>query len=1497
MIYSTNILTSRINGRIWRCNLAAYRPSQNEVETLEFMSKTFEMKPKFRAVSAFLIVATSYLPVALQAQDEYSAKLWRGAEEVLSGEWAKQLPPPLSMPYEFNGPKPERVFKVPAPGVHQRVLTSPDEIDAIRRELASENPDPFLVVNFERLKAHAAQKSTVEGDPSHWGRVSVLGARALMALITEDGELRKQVASDVVDRAKHLELLADEMNADPLTRDNAYYIRAKSAPNLFPLQKTSIAMEYDYAAPYMSEEQRVLVRRAISKLSSNRYLSFMEMPGQFSMNNHISLGQNFLLLSLAIEGEEGFDARVSALGMKKFEEHLAWTLSPEGVGYEQTKGFINGYLFFAYARRNPDLFRMDRIWAYVNYMARQSVFIGDLEGGAKGEGKVAPDASAIGAASTGTGWDLLDKESPNLMKAIHSAFPSHPVVDFAYKSFFPIEAQKKYRGHPMHDIDLLTMRAGLRREDGAPRTYELDGPPEAVQALGLSWVDPMRGFATVRSGWGRGALLAQYEARNDFYYSGHETPDYGDFNLFSHGGEWIVKQQGYSEPFYHNMTSVNGVGPKTLGAATARFDSFSESGAAVTLVSDHANGWRWSMIPGGHDLSHPMYTAVDTFLFNRQSVFMHDRNTTVPVPPRIRRFYEGYAHTDYGPWHGENRGPYMYQRWQDIDGYFRIFHVARGTHPYILLLDDFNKDGRIHQYNMGLQIAKEARLVSVDDKAWTTSKMEKIGDPVTVPADLVGTDFLFARDNEAQGMAPKAGTPMLLVRVLWRNTNYPYPLPSFTKIEVGQAGSFSNAIGGRISIPARAVDPEYRVLLYPFLEGDPLPDTTWNDDRSALTVQIGEQEDRYVFERTTAGRESDSPGAERTVFVQEREGKTVAVGSALPPTPRLAAITQDGLDLTWDELGWPNDLSVGGGETRFAKECELRFVAPRDGLRIEYRLPGGDWKTYLGPVRIADSTRVQARTVARVWPFAKAKESEIFAWTFTKVAPRMAPAEVPTEIRCRVYEYRRTIYDERGFYTGKKTLMADLEKLEPIFDGAVKSLSTPSVQAKLPMSSMAKATYLYEMPFAVAKDGLFRFKLNAPGPLFLEVDGLRIIENLGPHRMDQHDHFGDIPLAAGVHSIRLAVTDPVFWKGAAAEPMRFSLGVIGPDTPEPQRYVPLYLEDSRVVDATAPEGILSAVQIEPAKGWVREIYDAIGRNPFSDEQIPPDGVPAAYFEMDKKRRVDAARASDLEENLTYHAMERYLGYYYAAIEGVYRFRLDGGGSNQIWLHGKLLDQNGVEGGASAGKAVRLERGWHPVDLRFGRSGRRFEVLTPLDQEWQSVALTSIGSDPGFDPGSAAKSLERSLVARGPGEHHGLALVRNAFTVAAWVKLNPDPKIGKQPFDLYATPGKTAGASIRGGNILRTGHWHMGAQLNSVLPLSSDAWTHVAVCYDQKRIWLYVNGKLTNSALLDRANRNQRIFDIDLPGEIPQARFHAQRIYNLHPTPEQLAAIMQADKPE
>jgi hypothetical protein len=55
-------------------------------------------------------------------------------------------------------------------------------------------------------------------------------------------------------------------------------------------------------------------------------------------------------------------------------------------------------------------------------------------------------------------------------------------------------------------------------------------------------------------------------------------------------------------------------------------------------------------------------------------------------------------------------------------------------------------------------------------------------------------------------------------------------------------------------IPADAVAPDYRVLLYPYREGDPLPKTTWDKAHGELTVVLGDQQDTVRFRSLPDGR-------------------------------------------------------------------------------------------------------------------------------------------------------------------------------------------------------------------------------------------------------------------------------------------------------------------------------------------------------------------------------------------------------------------------------------------------------------------------------------------------------------------------------------------------------------------------------------------------------------------------------------------------------------------
>ena len=72
-------------------------------------------------------------------------------------------------------------------------------------------------------------------------------------------------------------------------------------------------------------------------------------------------------------------------------------------------------------------------------------------------------------------------------------------------------------------------------------------------------------------------------------------------------------------------------------------------------------------------------------------------------------------------------------------------------------------------------------------------------------------------------------------------------------------------LGKRLVIPARCKGaPEYKVLLFPHLHGEALPQTEWNDDRTKLTVKWNDQTDFLTFNKGKDGR---------TQVTLERDGK------------------------------------------------------------------------------------------------------------------------------------------------------------------------------------------------------------------------------------------------------------------------------------------------------------------------------------------------------------------------------------------------------------------------------------------------------------------------------------------------------------------------------------------------------------------------------------------------------------------------------------------------
>lgn len=1480
---------------------------------MRFIRKTLERgRSRSLYLPLYFLIVGSFC-ASQYAQAEYPGAIWPEGESVLSGEWQAQFPEPLPMPIAFDneGFAVDRLSKVPPPGVHPRIFVSPEDIKKLRAELKAEDPDRVLMFNWQVLKNLAANEVPDDFQKSHWDFVSILGARALQALIEEDQATGREVAAKVVEHALYLEPIWDGINKLDRIPDSFYKSRSiQPADNelgfeygMQQLQHTGLAQEYDYAYNFMTEAQRAIVRRVISKITYGKYASMMEMPPQFSMNNHISLGLNFLWLALAIEGEEGYDPRITEKGMEAFIGQLAWNISPDGMGYEDVKGFMNAYVALAYGRRNPDILKTDRLMAIIEATASRMYNV-----------KNTPDRfGRHGARRTRNTPDVMpelwiaDALMARAVVLMHRFYPENKLVDFVYKSHLythnydqddvsllePADVSRHV------EFNLFMMREGIHAKDGEPINYNISGLPDAVKELNTSWLDPMRGFAVMRNDWSKDSPLVSYRARNDFYYGGHESADFGDFMLSADGVEWAPYAGAYQNSWFHNMMTIDGTGPTTLAAATARMMSLTDTEGGTTAVSDQSNGFSWTMLHGGYDLKHPMYSDTNHFLFNRHLVFKQNRHTTVPIPERIREFYEGYAHKDYGSWHGENRGVIRYQKRFPIDAYFRTFHYAKGEYPYMLVMDDARVDGKKHQFDWGMHLTEGARLVSMYSKSMASNTRPE----PEAPDDQVGTDLLFTYGPGDEN--PKEGDPMLLVRVLWRNTNFLMPQPSFRLLKYDYPGVWASARAGRVSVPAYSEDPEFRILIYPHRQGDPLPDTAWNEDRSQLKIAIGDQEDRYTFSKSDGGSQADAPAGERVVFVQQRDSQVVARSEAAPPAPRLRSVTTDGVARGFETIGYDYARKVGGGSTRFADSAQLNFEAPSDGRRIDYRINDGEWTLYTGPITVSDSARITARTVPVRWIYGEVEESPLFQWDFEKTEAVQADREA-MPLHCRVYEYRKDIYDERGFFTGKDPLIhpdlitSDIsdDRIEPIFDGSVEGLYPPATQARLPMEEMAKASYLYTGSFEATSSGVHYFKLNAPGPLYLEINGARIIENLGPHRMDQHDTITSVPLEAGLHSFTLLVTDPVYWKGTMEEPMSFSLSVLRPDSAQPVRYETLHGDQPEL----QPEviGQFDAVSLEAKPGFLLEVYNRVGRGSHGDFSVPNNGLESTYFEVAAEAPVHREIASELETNYSLHSLTRYTGFYRVAVPGLYGFKLDPTGCNQVRVHDTLVWQSRVDAAPLGEVAVDLEAGWHPIDLRFAQSGGALMVKTPLAEAFEPVNPVSlaVSANSQVAPLSGDALLKKGLVATGPGVHTNLAMARNVGTVMMWVR--QDPEQGKVVQNLFDVEGQNVFATtrIRFGSAVETGHTKAGASIRAYHDIPLGEWYHLAVCQDKEAIKVYVNGERIGKSKFDLPSRNHHYETVTVdPDKIKEnAQLAGIRIYNLTPSPELLEAVMQSTDP-
>ena len=1530
------------------------------------------MSKALSSIPLLCLIAAIALAGDMDEADFYKGSYAPDGDYILSGGLIKDLPPPIEIPahYEAPGFDGSRLSKVPPAGIHPRIIISPSDVERFKELHAAGDKAPRIFrLQMEQMRRDAEKwkipaNFNYRGSP--WGEDSKIAGWGLYALITEDQELGRKAAEATVQHALYMEGRIDILNTHPDSQaikdvaydfirtgvkfgqvdyHSAYYqggrerVEALMKEHGATIAKTgdhsgsylTLAFEYDYAHPFMTEEQRAIVRRVISKCTYGKYATGMALPGQMYINNHMSGSANQIYLALAIEGEEGYDPRVAKLAEWSLTNKLSYDLSSDGITYENTKGFIPMLPVLAVARRQgadhpQNLLKHSHLLARANSNVQHAR---KLYYRYFGESRRRPDGKRLDTIITGFDEERYWRASGGSGSGGHLEFwsvlkhfyPDNEMVDFVWNcklpgslSYYEGTPEDNWRGKIHHwwfNLKAINLLTATHLTD-----YNKLDKLEQFAEVEKFWFDDERGIMSARNDWSADSMLVHQENRIDQYYMGHESPQHGDFQVWADGIPWIPNGGGYLDTSFRNMVLVDGLAG-VYAPISGDWMSASGTEHTATAVSEMTSAYQWRKSWNGlRYLDHPGLKTAPYQMGGRflNAAYQLNRFSELAYLPRIREHYDGFAHLDWGPWHGETRGPEYYIKWNDpMDHVFRTLHFARSTtstgsgqagsgqargeRPYLLIMDDLRKaDDNDHQFDWRMLVTGDAVVHTVSTA--TGNRHTEHGTEGAIGTDLV---FSMGDDNYRRGTGsawgakyllmkpkPKKGDPMLLVRVLWRNTNFPYPVPN-----VQRSGSFQ-----MVSVPAFGKSPEYRVMVFPHRFGDKLPSTEWSDDRSRLTIKVGGNVDVYDFDQTDR---------ERTVFTMGRNGKKVTDSGARPPRPRL--IERARFTVDQNRPDWRPARIISGA-------TQVRFAPGKPGAQIRYTLdgsePDADSPRYSRAITIDRTCTLKARTYRPDWRFGEDNWSNTteFAFQLQQPQPAVELAGAVPGLRVSGYEIKTTEFDRKGFFQGRKKSLPDLSRHQPLVTQAVPDFTIPVMNGKAEAKRMMKAFYAFDSFLAVPETGVYSFELSSCGPVDFQVAGQQVIGVDEQFGLSYKPRYGEIALEKGWHPLHLVVCDPVFWKGDTEEHYAISLKALAPSG-----------DAYRRIDATQLKRKADGLQIagdsqgevtsRPAAEGVKVVPGLIQRrcdrldyllagldsspNYRSEAQfIPTDGLPPAYFEAAKLEPYHTSIVEVMERNDSPRKLVEYRGYIRIDRDGLYTFSLKEGREDaaRLLIDGQVVVRRQIDAPKTDGK-IALAAGLHAFSLQIAMGQAVVSMKHADDADFQIVHPGALARDDAYQPPKAQQAAgggiptagliglingetidgETTPVLHGGGavaiveggevipdgvkgkalglygpsagiKLRGLKQREDAFSISCWVKFKDRP----QDINVWGQAYGSLTLRVRGNRLVAD--WSRGVGVIDVRVdkklVQPDQWFHVAATYGKENA-VYFNGELVGTA--------------------------------------------------
>ena len=670
---------------------------------------------------------------------------------------------------------------------------------------------------------------------------------------------------------------------------NAITVWAKKAlaDNTTPLNPTNASQfgganmyyVYDFLYDQMTKNQQDTVRMALMKMlpdSSNFH--GMEAASYTATSNWLTFPQGVTYF-FAVEGEPGYTAGDTATVNHYMRS--VWNFLSYGV-YSKTGNIYEGLGkdqldipdLYAAAKRGYSMLGHPSVRSYGTKYLPALVqpfgysFVGtDLLGGTQSQNYSYPQFTSP---STG-GW----RQGATDLIGLKWIFPSDTAVDYIWKNYMqrPV-ANWSYNPSLSPNFYLYTA-IGDNYGDGvgggsyfntrltgllfASDYFPTSLPNEAQAAFNNNkmYFDSLGGFATLRSGFDSTATTVYFANRQDM--GGHTYANKNEVVLSAQGRIWFPRPSSDANSQFDALAatgvgSASGILVNNYGATIDTSASSADGGnlsvpGKVIYFQNNANSlsiagdatipysYKWYGQFGGWtganpNLSPPSVVAVpySANSFRYSPFYTFDNATYYNRLSFSDQAFTQPSYLRYAQKASTPNGIYTKM--------YRTVSLIQATKPYVIIADDNQLNSSINGYKWFSQLPSDVTIASTAVNNSNTNYQN----------DII--------------LKEAVGNRRLLVRVLNNNGAISNTVPGYLDSTTYKLSGLN-----RLIVESRSVDPQFKVLLFAYNNGDSLPITNWSSDKSKVYVYNNGVTNTISFSLNISGRTTISLNPTDTAIV------------------------------------------------------------------------------------------------------------------------------------------------------------------------------------------------------------------------------------------------------------------------------------------------------------------------------------------------------------------------------------------------------------------------------------------------------------------------------------------------------------------------------------------------------------------------------------------------------------------------------------------------------